>query len=483
MEHMRKSIMQVLTVCTETNPQIPDRVVTTEEYSGTCFRVDSTLFPFGDKILFLTNFHVCDNSDNRKVHLRTAAMGKSALSGFVEAVVPQLDCAVISISPYHDRWFIDEAPASWISRIQVAPLRTTRIDTKSLKVSTVGFPQGLEEQLSSGWLAGRGNGSDDMDMLQLNISINSGNSGGPVFDQSGDVIGICTSTLNESEAIAFAVPIYSVLAYFQKFYSEPFGRFPEWGLTLIPMTDAHLVEHGVTREGAVVAHIADGSPAKKVLKKGDVLHSIVSGNFCAELDSFGLISDSTRGAKITMHNTELILQLTPGDVQLHVTRRRSACVLACTPAVINYKVVENFKEWNPVEHEHFGPLVLQTLSKTLLMAEDCVPTCATVYILQRLRQTDCMKEMVIISYVTPGSYISNMEVPLEFALVRKIGRTAVRDMAHCKALLADVTHRWRTGLQQRVCLTTNAGAIWLTLDKMLDKMLDTRAASCKRKHT
>tara|TARA_B110000977_G_scaffold196186_2_gene276079 strand:+ start:9541 stop:10983 length:1443 start_codon:yes stop_codon:yes gene_type:complete len=477
MEHMRKSIMQVLSVCTEKNPQIPDRIVTTEEYSGTCFRVDPSLFPFGDKILFLTNFHVCDNSDRRQVYLRTAAMGKSALSGFVEAVVPQLDCAVISISSYHDRWFIDETPASWISHIRIAPLSHTRIDTKSLKVSTVGFPQGLEEQLSSGWLAGRGNGSDDMDMLQLNISINSGNSGGPVFDPSGDVIGICTSTLNESEAIAFAVPIYSVLAYFQKFYIEPFGRFPEWGLTLIPMTDAHAIEHGVAREGAVVAHIADGSAAKKVLKKGDVLHSITSGDFHANLDSFGLISDNTRGSKITMHNTELILQLTPGDVQLHLTRRRSARVLPCTPSVINYKVVENYSAWNPVDYMHFGPLVLQTLSKTLLMTEDCVPTAATVFILQRLRQTGCMKEMVIISHVAPGSYVSNMEVPLEFALVQKIGRTNVKNMKHCRALLDDVAQRWRTGLQQRVCLGTNAGDVWLTIDNMLG------TAIRKRKHT
>ncbi len=101
MEHIRKAIVQAHVVCTEYDPLVPSRIIDENEYSGTCFRVDSSLFPFGEKVLFLTNFHVCDNADDRVVHLRTAGMGKNALTGYVEAVVPQLDCAVISLSEEH----------------------------------------------------------------------------------------------------------------------------------------------------------------------------------------------------------------------------------------------------------------------------------------------------------------------------------------------------------------------------------------------
>ena len=106
-------------MCTEYDIAVPSRIIDENEYSGTCFRVDHKLFPFGNKVLFLTNFHVCDNADDRIVHLRTAGIGKNALSGYVEAVVPVLDCAVISLRDTHDKWFLDDDPEDWIRKITI----------------------------------------------------------------------------------------------------------------------------------------------------------------------------------------------------------------------------------------------------------------------------------------------------------------------------------------------------------------------------
>ena len=459
MEHIRKSIVQAHVLCTEHSPLVPSRIVEQNEYSGTCFRVDNSLFPFGDKVLFLTNFHVCDNADDRVVHLRTAGMGKNALTGYVEAVVPQLDCAVISLTDEHEKWFLDD-PQEWIDNITVAPLRTTRITTKTQKVSTIGFPHCLEEQLSSGWLAGRG--SDDMDMLQLNISINNGNSGGPLFDKSGKVIGICTATLNETEAIAFAVPIYSVLNYFKKFYEKPYGRFPQWGLDLMPMTDAFADQFSITRMGAVVRDVEAGSCCHGTVCKGDVLHSITSGSMTWELDRFGLIHDDTRGSKITMNNTEFLMRLVPGDIHLDITRKKAARTVAVTPAPIDYKVTENYKEWNPIKTYRLGPITMQALSKTLITSDSMDPN-HVVQLVEILKQTKCMKELVIVTHVEPRSYVNNLEVDVEFSIVHRIGRRKVKDMDHCIGLLKEVEKRWESGEQKRICIGTNNGDIWLTL--------------------
>lgn len=459
MEHIRKSIVQAHVVCTEHDAHVPSRIIDENEYSGTCFRVDNKLFPFGDKVLFLTNFHVCDNADDRIVHIRTAGMGKNALTGYIEAVVPVLDCAVISLTDEHEKWFLEEDPEEWIDNITIAPLKTTRITTKTQKVSTIGFPQGLEEQLSSGWLAGRG--SDDMDMLQLNISINSGNSGGPLFDKSGKVIGICTSTLNESEAIAFAVPIYSVIEYFKKFYTAPFGRFPQWGVTLMSMTDAFAMEFGITKAGAVVNEVERGSSCYGMLKKGDVIHSITSDNQTWDLDRFGLIHDNTRGSKITMNNTEFIMRLSPGNITVNITRK-TPMSLKITPKPIDYKVVENYKEWNPIKMYKLGPITIQTLSKTLIM-NDTMQAEKVVELVEVLKKTKCMKELVIITHIEPRSYVNNLEVNAEFNIIEKIGRYKVKDMDHCIKLFEAVKKRWKRGEQKRICIGTNSGDIWLTL--------------------
>ena len=459
MEHIRTSIVQARVVCTEYDEQVPSRILGSSEYTGTCFRVDHRLFPFGEKVLFLTNFHVCDNADERRVHLRTASMGKNALTGYVEAVVPQLDCAVISVCQEHDRWYLDEDPREWIEAITVAPLCLDRISTTMHQVSTIGFPQGLEEQLSSGWLAGRG--SDDMDMLQLNISINSGNSGGPLFDKNGKVIGICTATLNESEGIAFAVPIFSVLSYFEKYYESPFGRFPQWGFELMPMTDAFAEEYNIRSVGAVVNTVIK----RGVLQKGDVLHAIDNGNFRVELDRFGLIRDETRGSKITVHNTEFLMRLTPGKVKLVFTRKGVCSTVHCAPSVIDYKVVDTYREWNPPQWYAFGDMTLQSLSKNLL-TDEAMTAEKLVDLVEHLKRTRCLKETVVVSYVKPGSYLSSLELPQEFDVVSKIGRCRVRGMEHCRELLEDVRVRWLAGEQKRVCLQTSSGDVWLNLDQM-----------------
>ena len=163
MELLRRSILQVNTICSEVKPEDPREIEEVNEYSGTCFHVVPDFLsgcPFysDDKLFFVTNFHVCDDADNRTVFLRTAAMGKSMFTAKVEAVVPKLDIAILSITrgSQHQRWFLPEHPSVYLDQLRQVNLYQNRISSKTRKVSTLGFPQGLENQLSSGWLAGRG---------------------------------------------------------------------------------------------------------------------------------------------------------------------------------------------------------------------------------------------------------------------------------------------------------------------------------------
>lgn len=463
---LRTSIAQVNVLCSEYDTLDPRRCTGEEEYTGTCFRVVPDFLPFAEsnKAYFLTNFHVIDDADDRTVHLRTAGMGKSALTAYVEAVCPQLDCAVLSVSEdaEHDQWFDNEDPEDWVSRITCVRLHDKRITSKTQKVYTIGFPQGLEEQLSSGWLAGRG--SEDMDMLQLNISINSGNSGGALCDTKGRVIGMCTSTLSESEAIAFAVPSYSILAYFKKFYTTDYGLFPRWGIKLMPMTDAFAAHYNVRCPGAVVASIEPGSSAKHKLQVGDVIHAIRSDEVEAALDCFGLIIDDTRGSKITIHNTEFLMQLTPGKVYFDVTRSGRQMTHELSPSVIHYKVADTWKEWCPTKIAVWGPIVFQNVSRTLLTDEEMDAACA-VSIAEAVRRTHGMEELVMITRIAPNSYVNNYEIPRAFDLVMKVGRTKVKSIKHLNEIIEDYRVRWKNG-EQHMCLETSSGKVWLMLDQM-----------------
>lgn len=443
----------------------PRKVEEINEYTGTCFKVnpkflENTPFFNENKMFFVTNFHVCDDADHREVYLRTAAMGKSMFTAFVEAVVPKLDVAILSIEreDTHTKWFLPKTPDTYLDTLKEASLWPKRVSSKTRKVSTIGFPQGLENQVSSGWLAGRG--SEEDDMLQLNLSLNSGNSGGPLFDSKGNVIGICSSTLGESEAISFAVPSYSVINYFKRFYKQPYGRFPQWGFTLLPMTEAYQKVHNISGCGAVVKDIHPASSAK-FLKVGDVIHSI-GGH---DIDMFGLMKDETRGSKITIHNTEFIMSLENADIVY--SRKECKRTAKLMPAPIAFKVAENFKEWCPRKVVEFGPFVFQNLSINI-MTSDCMSTGKNMKLLEIVKKTKSMEEIVIISKIDPNSYIASIETPEIYDQVISINRTKIKCIKDLKRAIDDIKRMYKEG-EKYFNLHTTSGNMWFTINKVLSK--------------
>ena len=467
MEKLRHCILQVNVICSEPDEQDPRKEIDVNEYTGTCFRINPDFLselPFfsSDKIFFLTNFHVCDEANERLAYLRTASMGKSMFTSYVEAVVPRLDVAILSISPdsQHDKWFLAETPTEYLKKIKTAELCAKRISSKTRKVSTIGFPQGLENQVSSGWLAGRG--SDEEEMLQLNMSINSGNSGGPLFDDNGRVIGICTSTMGCAEAIAFAVPAYSVINYFKKFYTAPYGYFPQWGVTLLPMTHAFKKVHKIQGTGAVVNEVDPRSCVQKIIKSGDVIHS-VGGH---ALDMFGLMKDETRGSKITIHNTEFIMSLEP-EIEIVFSRKGRKKTIKVGPQPILHKVTDNYREWCPRKVLEFGPFIFQNLSTNLMSSED-MPVCKNIRLLNLIEQCKSMREIVIISKIDPNSYIASLENPEEFDELISINRTKIKCMDDVVKACSTVRQMQKDG-EKYFSMKTTSGEMWFTINKVLTK--------------
>ena len=121
-----------------------------------------------------------------------------------------------------------------------------------------------------------------MNLLQIDASINSGNSGGPLANSNGQVIGITNSKLSSStmsgtsiENIGFAIPIEDALAVAE--YLESNGKVtrPVLGVTMTSVEGAEY--NGVTisdkiTSGAVVTDVSSGSTADDAkLKKDDVI--------------------------------------------------------------------------------------------------------------------------------------------------------------------------------------------------------------------
>lgn len=121
-----------------------------------------------------------------------------------------------------------------------------------------------------------------MNLLQIDASINSGNSGGPLANSNGQVIGITNSKLSSStmsgtsiENIGFAIPIEDALAVAE--YLESNGKVtrPVLGVTMTSVEGAEYNGVAISDKitsGAVVTDVSSGSTADDAkLKKGDVI--------------------------------------------------------------------------------------------------------------------------------------------------------------------------------------------------------------------
>lgn len=121
-----------------------------------------------------------------------------------------------------------------------------------------------------------------MSVLQTDAAINSGNSGGPLANANGEVIGITNMKLVSSgvEGIGFAIPISDAVNYAKTLREKGKIERPFLGISMLDATDTfnlsrYRIVLDANQEGAVVIETQKDSPADKAgLKMGDVITKI-----------------------------------------------------------------------------------------------------------------------------------------------------------------------------------------------------------------
>jgi serine protease Do len=127
-----------------------------------------------------------------------------------------------------------------------------------------------------------GNGSESLDNLfQTDAAINQGNSGGPLVNLRGEVIGMNTAVAGDAENIGFAIPIDNVKGLIASVSKKGTLERPYLGVLYVPLTDAIAKRYDLSvNRGAYIPKAseygqetlyADGPGAKSGLKEGDVI--------------------------------------------------------------------------------------------------------------------------------------------------------------------------------------------------------------------
>jgi S1-C subfamily serine protease len=158
-----------------------------------------------NQLVIVTNNHVIQDALNETV---TFSNGQS-YPATVLGSDPKADLAVLSISPM---------PSG------LTPLTLASSDTLQVgdPVVAVGSPYGLSGTLTTGVISATGrtitedsstnqNGQTIADIIQTSTAINPGNSGGPLLTYTGDVVGITTAGISNSQGLGFAIPSDTII--------------------------------------------------------------------------------------------------------------------------------------------------------------------------------------------------------------------------------------------------------------------------------
>jgi serine protease Do len=143
-------------------------------------------------------------------------------------------------------------------------------------VVAIGNPFGLDHTVTVGIVSAKGrdlgHGPYD-DYIQTDAAMNPGNSGGPLLDLRGEVVGINAAINPEADAIGFAVPINVAKEILPQLRER--GRVTRgWlGVSVQPLTPEIADVLGLeTSRGALVSQVREGSPAEAAdLRRGDVI--------------------------------------------------------------------------------------------------------------------------------------------------------------------------------------------------------------------
>tara|TARA_A100001011_G_scaffold348816_1_gene386933 strand:- start:50 stop:1456 length:1407 start_codon:yes stop_codon:yes gene_type:complete len=193
-------------------------------------------------------------------------------------------------------------------------------------VIAIGNPFGLGGTVTSGIISARNRSiglSRYEDYIQTDASINSGNSGGPLFDMNGDVIGINTAILGRSGSIGigFSIPSNSAKIVIDQLIE--FGETKRgWlGVRIQDVTkEIAEIEKLDEPRGALVASVAQNSPSDKAgVKAGDIILEF-NGEKIKEMKELPIIVARTKvgkkvKVKIWRNKKEIVKTITLGRLE------------------------------------------------------------------------------------------------------------------------------------------------------------------------
>jgi len=175
-------------------------------------------------------------------------------------------------------------------------------------VLAIGSPYGLENTVTAGVVSAKGRSlpnDGSVPFIQTDVAVNPGNSGGPLFNSRGEVVGINSQIYSQTggyQGLSFAIPIDVAAKVKDQIMAHGEVHHARLGVTIQDVNQALADSFKLdSPTGALIASVEKDSPADKAgLKSGDIIRRIDGKPVVASGDLPAVISLATPGQEVKL---------------------------------------------------------------------------------------------------------------------------------------------------------------------------------------
>ncbi len=255
-----------------------------------------------DDLIILTNNHVVENADKVSI----VFVNEKEIEARVLGTAPESDIALVAVK-------LSDIDDETMKAIEIAPMG----DSDTIKVGSpaiaIGNALGYGQSVTTGVISAINRTVNLVDMslelIQTDAPINSGNSGGPLLNTNGEVIGINSVKYADTgvEGMGYAIPINTAKPIIEEILNPTEVKEPEeqekkvyLGIYAIDVTFQYQFMYGMP-SGVYVTQVAENSPAAQAgIEAGDIITSIDGTAITSMEELSELLAKYKEGDKVTL---------------------------------------------------------------------------------------------------------------------------------------------------------------------------------------
>lgn len=353
-EQVKDKVVQVIAFGTPVDWYEPYKQGDMQGWSGTGFFVNPNQL--------YTNYHVVRSA--QAMFIQIPALGKERFEVEFVGGSPEHDCACLELKPAE---LERVKKLLGVQELGYLTLKDSDYLTPGRRILLVGYPKGQENiKINDGQISGHEPTYEFGECYTINAASNGGNSGGPVVNEQGEVIGILVGGVTDAQGYNHILPMSRLKVVLDELKDGEVVQSPFWGFVMKPATPATLEYLKAPGEGVQVTKVYSQSLGDKAgLAKGDIIYAI--NDF--PVDRFGTVKVPWTTYKVEF-NDMLARIKTGSQVTFSVYRDGQAVVCSVQISLDSPLKIKDvhppFEEVPPFTV--FGGLVIMELTQNYIEA-------------------------------------------------------------------------------------------------------------------